>query len=108
MALSPLTALSPLDGRYQRKVAALSGFFSEFGLIRFRVQVEIAWLKAISTEPALIGPIVWRPIDNQSTMGAYVGRLAKKQGKGVMVNWRYADGALFLPTFEEVRALRKE
>ncbi len=53
MALSPLTALSPLDGRYQRKVAALSGFFSEFGLIRFRVQVEIAWLKAISTEPAL-------------------------------------------------------
>ncbi len=55
-----------------------------------------------------IGPIVWRPIDNQSTMGAYVGRLAKKQGKGVMVNWRYADGALFLPTFEEVRALRKE
>ncbi len=53
MALSPLTALSPLDGRYQRKVAALSGFFSEFGLIRFRVQVEIAWLKAISAEPAL-------------------------------------------------------
>ena len=53
MALSPLTALSPLDGRYQRKVAALSGFFSEFGLIRFRVQVEIAWLKAISNEPAL-------------------------------------------------------
>ena len=55
-----------------------------------------------------IGPIVWRPIDNQSTMGAYVGRLAKKDGKGVMVNWRYADGAHFLPPFEEVRALRKE
>jgi len=55
-----------------------------------------------------IGPIVWRPIDNQSTMGAYVGRLAKKGGKGVMVNWRYADGALFLPPFEEVRAMRKE
>ncbi len=55
-----------------------------------------------------IGPIVWRPIDNQSTMGAYVGRLAKKDGKGVMVNWRYADGAHFLPTFEEVKAMRKE
>jgi len=51
---------------------------------------------------------VWRPIDNQSTMGAYVGRLAKKDGKGVMVNWRYADGAHFLPTFEEVKAMRKE
>ncbi|HUU71673.1 MAG TPA: adenylosuccinate lyase [Burkholderiales bacterium] len=53
MALSPLTALSPLDGRYQRKVAALSDFFSEFGLIRFRVRVEIEWLKAISAESAL-------------------------------------------------------
>jgi branched-chain amino acid transport system substrate-binding protein len=55
-----------------------------------------------------IGPIVWRAIDNQSTMGAYVGRLAKKDGKGVMVNWRFADGALFLPPFEEVRAMRKD
>jgi branched-chain amino acid transport system substrate-binding protein len=55
-----------------------------------------------------IGPIVWRPVDNQSTMGAYVGRLAKKDGKGVMVNWRFADGANFLPPFEEVKAMRKE
>lgn len=55
-----------------------------------------------------IGPIVWRAIDNQSTMGAYVGRLAKKDGKGLMVNWRYADGAHFLPPFEEVRAMRKD
>ena len=52
MALSPLTALSPLDGRYQQKVAALSDYFSEFGLIRFRVRIEIEWLKAISAEPA--------------------------------------------------------
>jgi branched-chain amino acid transport system substrate-binding protein len=55
-----------------------------------------------------IGPIVWRPIDNQSTMGAYVGQLANKDGKGVMVNWRFADGANFLPPFEEVRAMRKD
>ncbi len=54
------------------------------------------------------GPIVWRPLDHQSTMGAYVGQLAKKAGQGVMVNWRFADGANFLPPFEEVRALRKE
>ena len=39
IALSPLTALSPLDGRYQAKVAALRPLFSEWGLIRFRVQV---------------------------------------------------------------------
>ncbi|UCH47264.1 MAG: adenylosuccinate lyase [Betaproteobacteria bacterium] len=53
MALSPLTALSPLDGRYWRKVAALSDYFSEFGLIRLRVRVEIEWLKAISAAPSL-------------------------------------------------------
>ena len=53
MAQSPLTALSPLDGRYQGKVAALSDYFSEFGLIRLRVRVEIEWLKAISAAPSL-------------------------------------------------------
>ena len=45
---SPLTALSPLDGRYHSKVASLRTIFSEFGLIRRRVQVEAAWLKALS------------------------------------------------------------
>jgi branched-chain amino acid transport system substrate-binding protein len=54
------------------------------------------------------GPIVWRPVDHQSTMGAYVGRLSNKGGKGVMVGWRYADGALFQPSFSDVKALRKE
>ena len=54
------------------------------------------------------GPIVWRPLDHQSTMGAYVGQLARKGGQGVMVNWRFADGANFLPPYEEVRALRKD
>jgi adenylosuccinate lyase len=53
MALSPLTALSPLDGRYHSKVAALSEYFSEFGLIRYRVKVEIEWLKAISAATQL-------------------------------------------------------
>jgi branched-chain amino acid transport system substrate-binding protein len=53
------------------------------------------------------GPIRWRPIDHQSTMGAYVGQLSKKGGKGVMVNWRYADGANFQPPDQEIRALRK-
>ena len=54
------------------------------------------------------GPIVWRPLDHQSTMGAYVGQLSGRGGKGRMVNWRFADGADFLPPFEEVRVLRKE
>jgi branched-chain amino acid transport system substrate-binding protein len=54
------------------------------------------------------GPIVWRPLDHQSTMGAYVGQLGKKGGRGTMLNWRYADGANFQPPLQEIRALRKE
>jgi len=48
LPLSPLTALSPLDGRYEKKIAPLRALFSEYGLIRFRVQVEIRWLLALS------------------------------------------------------------
>ncbi|MCB1936395.1 MAG: adenylosuccinate lyase [Nitrosomonas sp.] len=48
MPSSTITALSPLDGRYQQKVAPLQHYFSEFALIRFRVQVEVAWLQALS------------------------------------------------------------
>ncbi len=48
-----LTALSPLDGRYAAKVASLAGHFSEFGLIRARVRIEIAWLVALSAEPGI-------------------------------------------------------
>lgn len=54
------------------------------------------------------GPITWRALDHQSTMGAYVGQLAKRNGKAVMVNWRYANGADYLPPDAEVRALRKD
>lgn len=55
-----------------------------------------------------IGPIVWRPVDHQSTMGAYVGRLAKKGGKGVMVDWKFAPGDQYLPSFEQIKAWRKD
>jgi adenylosuccinate lyase len=47
--LTKLTALSPLDGRYHGKVDALRKYFSEFGLIRFRVLIEIEWLKTLSS-----------------------------------------------------------
>jgi len=52
-SINALTALSPLDGRYAAKVDALRGHFSEYGLIRRRLQVEIEWLKALAAEPAL-------------------------------------------------------
>jgi adenylosuccinate lyase len=52
-ANDPLTALSPLDGRYSVKAAPLRALFSEFGLIRMRVQVEIHWLLSLSANPAI-------------------------------------------------------
>ena len=50
---SSLTAISPLDGRYQQKVSSLSEHFSEFGLIKYRVLVEIAWLKSLAVTKGL-------------------------------------------------------
>lgn len=52
------------------------------------------------------GPIVYRGIDHQSTMGAYVGTLAIKDGKGVMENFTYVDGAQVQPSDAQVRKWR--
>ena len=54
------------------------------------------------------GPIEWRALDHQSTMGAYVGQLARRDGRGVMINWKYRDGADYLPPDEVVRKLSKK
>ena len=54
------------------------------------------------------GPIAFRKIDHQSTMGAYVGRIALADGKGIMVNWKYADGKDYLPGDDEVRQMRPQ
>ena len=50
MKLSPLTAISPIDGRYARKTVALQPIFSEFGLIRYRILVEIRWLQFLAAQ----------------------------------------------------------
>ena len=50
MKVSTLKALSPADGRYADKVNGLRDIFSEFGLIRFRVLVEVRWLQCLSDE----------------------------------------------------------
>lgn len=58
MQLSSLTAVSPVDGRYGSKTASLRTIFSEYGLIRFRVQVEVRWLQCLAAHPQIpeIGP----------------------------------------------------
>ena len=53
MDLSQLTAISPVDGRYGSKTEALRPIFSEFGLIRYRVLVEIRWLQHLANEEAI-------------------------------------------------------
>lgn len=52
------------------------------------------------------GPIVYRGVDHQSTLGAYVGRTGKIDGRPAMVDWRYADGADYLPGGDEAAARR--
>ncbi len=54
MELSALTAVSPVDGRYGDKTQSLRSIFSEYGLIRFRVTVEVKWLQALASHPEII------------------------------------------------------
>ena len=53
-----------------------------------------------------LGKITYRSQDNQSTMGAFVGRTKNDNGKGVMVNYRYIDGTRVQPSDAEVKQLR--
>ncbi|NWO05833.1 MAG: adenylosuccinate lyase, partial [Alteromonadaceae bacterium] len=53
MELTALTAISPVDGRYGSKVSVFRSIFSEYGLIRNRVTVEIRWLQKLANHPAI-------------------------------------------------------
>jgi branched-chain amino acid transport system substrate-binding protein len=65
----------------------------------------IAAMEGLSVETPL-GGIAFRAVDHQSTMGAYVGRTALRDGKGVMVDFQYDDGKNYLPSDAEVAKLR--
>ena len=54
MDLQPLTAISPIDGRYADKTHDLRAVFSEYGLIRHRVMVEVRWLQALAAHPGIV------------------------------------------------------
>src|SRR3984885_11077479 len=67
MELNALTAISPIDGRYRSQLASLAPYFSEFGLIRYRVRVEVEYFlflaeKKIITLPAKLKPAKLRAI----------------------------------------------
>lgn len=53
MELSALTAISPVDGRYGNKTTELRSIFSEYGLLKYRVEVEVRWLQALSNHPEI-------------------------------------------------------
>ena len=55
---------------------------------------------------SVFAPAEFRAIDHQSTVGTFVGRTALRNGRGTMVDWRYADGGKYLPPDEIVRTLR--
>ena len=83
---------------------ALAAIIEKAGSTDTEALIEAAGGIEIPSSPT--GPFTFRAIDHQSTMGAYVGRTAVKDGQGVMVDWRYADGANYLPSDEEVKKLR--
>ena len=54
------------------------------------------------------GPITYRPEDQQSTMGAFIGKTKNDNGKGTMVDYRYLDGAKYLPSGDEIKKMRAQ
>jgi len=81
------------------------------------IAAAIAKAGQVATEPLIkalrgltfttpFGPATFRVLDHQSTMGAFVGKLALRGDKGAMVDWHYADGKSYLPPDDEVRKRR--
>ena len=61
---------------------------------------------ALDSVETPFGKVAYRALDHQSTMGAYVGKTKNEGGKGTMVDYRYLDGAKYLPSDAEVKKLR--
>lgn len=66
----------------------------------------IAAFEGLEIPDTPIGPLMYREVDNQSTMGAYVGTIALEDGKGVMVDWSYKTPDAYLPSDDEIKAMR--
>jgi adenylosuccinate lyase len=82
MPLNPLSALSPLDGRYHRRLEALRPWFSEAALIRHRIHVEVEWLLALAAEPALTEVAAFSD-DTVAALRALVEQLSEEDAEAV-------------------------
>ena len=69
-------------------------------------EAMLAAMEGLEVASSPTGPFMYRAADNQSTMGAYVGKTTVKDGKPMMTDWFYADGADYLPSEEEAAKLR--
>ena len=82
LPLSDLTAVSPLDGRYARTSAALRPYCSEFGLIRYRVRVEVRWLQFLANEARLPELAPFTP-DEQALLDGIVSQFDLESARQV-------------------------
>lgn len=96
MALTPLNALSPLDGRYQAKLDPLRAYFSEYALIRYRATVEVEWLKALAAEPNLkeIAPFSAQTVKELDDAIANFGEIEAAQVKAIEMRTNHDVKAL--------------
>jgi branched-chain amino acid transport system substrate-binding protein len=86
-------------------IRSIAAMLDKAGATDTEVMIEaMAGLEVTSP----FGPITWREIDHQATMGAFVGRTALVNNEPTMVDWRYVDGAAVMPPDEQIRALRPE
>ena len=105
---------------YQARFKDFPRLGSVVGYATFKA-IAAAVEKAGSTDPEKIvdalsglelsspfGPITFRASDHQATMGAFVGRTTVRDGKGIMTDWRYANGADYLPPDEAVAKMRPQ
>jgi len=66
----------------------------------------VSAFEGLTVKNTPIGELTYREIDNQSTLGAWVGTTAVEDGKGVMVDWEYKDPAPYMPSDEDITAMR--
>ncbi len=71
-------------------------------------EAMLAAMEGLRIESSPAGPFYIRDLDNQATMGAWVGKLAVEGGRGKMVDWRYVDGEPYMFPAEEVRRVRPD
>lgn len=84
MSLTALTAISPIDGRYSKKTAPLRDIFSEYGLLKFRVQVEVRWLQKLAACPQIqeVPPL---DADNQQFLNNIVEQFSLQDAQKIKI-----------------------